>query len=366
MKKGIALILMILLTSCNTLYRNINSNKGFAVIAYYTGDGSNIENYSVEKLTHIIFSFLHLKGNKLEFDGEKDKLTLKRLTALKRKHKKLKILISLGGWGGCKTCSDVFSSNKGRNEFARSVKKILAEFNADGIDLDWEYPAIEGYPGHVYRKSDKHNFTLLVKELRNVLGNNYEISFAAGGFADYIRNSIEWDEVMPLVNRVNMMTYDLVNGYSTVTGHHTPLYSNPKQKESVDNAVKMLDSIGVEKSKIVIGAAFYARVWKDVSDMNNGLYQSGIFKTAVNYKDFGELLSEKKGFQYYWDEISKAPYMYNSKEKLFATFDDRKSVELKTKYALENNLGGIMFWELTLDKEKNGLLFSIVKTVNKN
>ena len=364
-KIAIFIVLYLIIFSCSAPVKKLENKKDFSVIAYYTGNGTDIEKYPVEKLTHIIFSFLHLKENKLSFDKSADKLALKRLTGLKKKYKSLKILLSLGGWGGCETCSEVFGSKKGRTEFTESVKGILDSFNADGIDLDWEYPAIEGYPGHPYSIADKQNFTMLVKKLREVLGDKYVISFAAGGFTKYIKNSIEWKKVMPSVDMVNVMTYDLVNGYSTVTGHHTPLFSNKKQRESVDNAVRMLDSIGVDKNKIVIGAAFYARVWENVPDVNNGLYQSGKFKTAVNYKDFEKMFPAAEGFKYYWDKTSQAPYIYNPEAKLFATFDNPESIKLKTQYALKKNLGGIMFWELTLDKYKNGLSDVIYKTLRK-
>jgi len=36
------------------------------------------------------------------------------------------------------------------------------------------------------------------------------------------------------------MSYDLVSGYSTVTGHHTPLYSNAKQEASADSGIQDL------------------------------------------------------------------------------------------------------------------------------
>jgi chitinase len=48
---------------------------------------------------------------------------------------------------------------------------------------------------------------------------------------------------------------------------------------------------------------------------------------------------------------------------MFATFDDKRSIELKTKYVIDNNLGGIMFWQLGSDKPKEGLLDVIQKTV---
>ena len=78
--------------------------------------------------------------------------------------------------------------------------------------------------------ADKENFTALMQALRDALGNKHEVSFAAGGFVEFLQNSVEWDKIAPLVDKVNLMSYDLVNGNSTITGHHTPLYSTPQQK----------------------------------------------------------------------------------------------------------------------------------------
>lgn len=330
-----------------------------AVIAYYAGDAASVSAYPIEKLTHIIFSFCHLKGNELSVDNQKDTLTIRKLVSLKQRNSSLKVILSLGGWGGCEKCSDVFSTGEGRKEFAKSVKKLNDYFKTDGIDLDWEYPAIEGFPEHPFKAADRHNFTLLVAALRNQLGPKQEISFAAGGFTKYLAESIEWDKVVPMTDKINLMTYDLVNGNSTITGHHTPLYATPQQIESIDHAVRYLDSVGVPKNKMIIGAAFYGRVFDVEQDTLHGLYQKGKFNKGISYKDLNKDSLQKQGFVAYWDEIAKAPYMYAAAKKQLITFDDEKSIKLKTKYAAENHLGGIMFWQLGEDKTTNGLLDAI-------
>src|SRR4028118_2182883 len=124
--------------------------KKVAIIGYYAGNATHVLAYPIEKLTHIIFSFCHLKGNELTVDNGRDSLTIRQLVSLKSKNPSLKVILSLGGWGGCKTCSHVFATDKGRNDFAKSVKKLNDYFKTDGIDLDWEYPAIEGFPSHTY------------------------------------------------------------------------------------------------------------------------------------------------------------------------------------------------------------------------
>jgi len=357
-------ILCLLFACCFETQLLAQKATDFAVIAYYTGDTQQIDQYRIDQLTHIIYSFCHLKEGKLHVAHAKDSLTIKHLVDLKRTHPKLKIMLSLGGWGGCASCSKVFSTKQGRAVFAKSVKEINDYFGTDGLDLDWEYPTIEGYPGHLYQAQDRQNFTALVRELRQVLGSNAEISFAAGGFQKYLDKSVDWRAVMPLVDRVNVMSYDLVNGYSTVTGHHTPLYSTKTDEESTNRAVQYLLGLGIPSRKLVIGAAFYTRVWKNVAASNNGLYQSGEHTNGYHFKSYATQLSANKGWQYFWDEHAQAPYWYNQEQKQFATGDDLASVKAKTDYAVHNQLGGIMFWELTLDATQDGMLQAIHDTIH--
>ncbi|WP_264565575.1 glycoside hydrolase family 18 protein [Flavobacterium sp. N3904] len=343
--------------TCLTL--QAQKSKNFSVLAYYMGDEKQINDFEIDKLTHIIYSFCHLKDGKLNVDTAKDSITIKYLVSLKTKYPQLKIMLSLGGWGGCENCSEVFSTTSGRDVFAKSVKEVNDYFKTDGLDLDWEYPVIEGFPGHLHQAVDKKKFTELVKVLRATLGNTNELSFAAGGFQKYLDESVEWKLVMPLVDHVNIMSYDLVNGYSKTTGHHTPLYSTKKDEESTDKAVDYLLKLGVPSYKLIVGAAFYTRTWKNVENVNNGLYHPGVHIEGFSFKDFNTLLIEEKGWKYFWDEKANAPYWYNVKEKMFATGDDIASVKAKTSYAIKNKLGGIMFWELGLDATRNGLVNAI-------
>ena len=334
-----------------------------SVIGYYSGDAVRINDYPIEKLTHIIFSFCHLKGNKLSVKNMRDTLTIRQLVSLKGRNPSLKVILSLGGWGGCETCSTVFSTRKGRRQFARSVKKTGRYFKTDGLDLDWEYPGIPGYPGHAYTAADKPNFTALVQALRKKLGKNKEISFAAGGFTTFLAQSIEWQKITPLVDKINLMTYDLVHGFSTVSGHHTPLYSTAQQLESTDHAVRFLDSIGVPRGKMVIGAAFYSRIFDVTTEDNFGLYQPGKFSKGISYRNLNLDSLQNENFVPYWDSTAQAPYMYSPGKKQLITWDNERSIILKTRYAIDKQLNGIMFWQLADDKTTAGLLDAIDKVV---
>lgn len=360
----IRLIPFVLILALTTSFCYAQKEKGknnIAVIAYYAGRSNTIDSFEIEKLTHLIFSFCHLKGNRLSVDHAWDSATIRDMVGLKSRNPQLKIILSLGGWGGCKTCSDVFSTKKGRKEFSKSAKQLCDYFGADGIDLDWEYPTISGFPGHTYGPEDKPHFTALVKQLRKKLGGKKEISFAAGGFTKYIDSSVEWKKIMPKINRVNLMSYDLTSGFSKVSGHQTALYSTPDQVESVDNGVTRLIAAGVPPGKIAIGAAFYARLFEVTDTSNHGLYRPAHFYHGLPYRRFADTLNTNNGFIQYWDSLAKAPYAFNAERKLLATYDDSESIRLKTEYVIKNKLNGVMFWQLGEDTFTNGLLNVIDK-----
>jgi chitinase len=346
--------------------QNENKHGNFRVIAYCMNERGNIEKFEIDKLTHLIFCFTVLQGNKISFRDSADEDRLKRFIALKAKYPKLKVLVGFGGWGYCETCSDVFASSNGRKEFVTSVCDLLKKYNADGIDIDWESPVIGGYKNHKASKEDKENFTSLIIDLRNALPAKSEICFDANSFKTYIDLSIDWQKVMPLVDYVNLMTYSLPSNSKGHTGHHAALYSSRFQNESANIGIHRLDSIGVPMNKIIIGAGFYAEVSENVDSINNGLGRPGTFKKNADYKDVFTTFKENDGYVYHWDSIAQAPFIYNKQLKTFVTYDNIKSVSLKTQYAIENNLGGIMFWNLRYDTYKEGLFDAIDKQIKTN
>jgi chitinase len=352
------LILSMLFFLTVTLFSQ-EQNK-IRVLSYYSGPADALDNFDVNQMTHIIFCFGHLNGNKFGIRSARDTAIIQKMVSLKSKNPNLKVLISLGGWGGCKTCSDVFATKVGRQEFTQSIKEIYDYFKVDGLDLDWEYPGISGFPGHKFAPEDKKNFTKLVNELRK-LGYEKELSFAAGASQRFIDSAVQWKKVMKKVNYVNLMTYDMSGPGSKTAMHHTSLFSSPEQPRSADWMVQSLIKLGVPPEKIVVGGAFYGKVFENVENVNNGLGQPAKFKTTFNFKNMPSLFPPDSGYVYHWDEAASAPYLYNAAKKQFLTYDDKRSIAEKTKYVINNKLGGIMYWHLGGDTFTDGLLNEIDK-----
>jgi chitinase len=103
-------------------------------------------------------------------------------------------------------------------------------------------------------------------------------------------------------------------------------------------------------------------MWEGVSAIQNGLYQSGKFKQGLDYNKFDRELTATQGWKTYWDDVAKAPYAYNAQKQLFITYDDSRSMTLKTQYAIDQKLSGIMYWEIMNDKYVGGLLDAIDRT----
>ena len=326
------------------------------VIGYVFAENNLIkpEQIEAEKLTHINYAFADIENDTIKMGYEKDEENFKLLNSLKERNPDLKILISVGGWTWSDDFSDMALTEKSRKKFVKSAVEFVRKYNLDGIDLDWEYPGLPGI-GNKHRPEDKKNFNLLLKELREELdkyekidNKEYLSTIAAGAFDKYIE-ATDMGEAAKYLDFVNLMTYDFYGAtVDSIASHHTCLYDHPKapKNRSTHHAVEIFHEAGVPKNKIVIGAAFFGKSWGNVKNKNNGLFQLGdTVRINASYKNIRTKLEGNKGYQRYWDETSKAPYLYSDSTNIFITYDDTNSVKLKCDYIKDNNLRGIMFWE---------------------
>lgn len=359
-------------------------------MAYYYTRWNNFhpETLPLEQLTHIIFSFTEVIDGEMKFPEDTLGLMLKRLVKERKNHPNLKVMVACGGWTGSKGFSDMAMTDEGRKKFVESALKFIKEYDIDGLDIDWEYPGLPG-DNNPYHPADKENFTKLMCELKTGMNNICDylvLSWASAGW-EMAYDFIELDKVMQCANYINVMSYDLAGGGDPYTSHHTNLglitmediQDTPAAAKmieegdltkpfSTEKMVNFLLDKGVDPVKIVIGSNFSGRAWQGVPHENNGLYQlnRGRARLRATYSVIRESMEDKNGFVRYWDQVAKAPYLYNAKDSLFITYDDTLSVRLKTKYAAEKGLGGIMFWQLGADAPEDGLLDAIYAEKNRH
>ena len=331
----------------------IEISRGYVI--GYAGDQAlpTITAEAARQLTHLNVAFGHVKEAAIVTEHMRN---LHVLEQLKEFNPELVIVLSVGGWsaGGF---SEAAGTQEGRALMARSAVEALKRHAFDGIDLDWEYPCY-AQAGIAASAADKGNFTLLLKEIREALDEqaaadrrSYLLTIAVGADQYYI-DGTEMDRVQQYVDYVQLMTYDMRGGFQTLTGHHTNLYTPVGDlfRISTDASVRLFEQAGVPRSKLVIGAAFYSRMWKDVPDRNQGLYQ--MTAAAGGYgPEYTELAAEyidKNGFTRYWDDEAKAPYLYDG--STFISYEDEESIGCKCAYVRQEGLLGVMFWEYSCDK----------------
>ena len=376
--------IMVIMSFCSCkMQDNASADHGVKVMAYYVAPRKdfNPENLPLDKLTHIIYSFTVVIGNEMKFKNDSSAIKLKMLVDQKKKHPHLKVMIACGGWGGSGGFSEMDRSVENRNKFVNSAIRFIRKFDLDGLDIDWEYPGMEGI-GNPYIPEDKENFTSLMLELREAMdkiGKDQVLTFAAAGWERYF-DHVELDKVMQYATYINIMSYDLAGGDDSFTSHHTNLgwvtmediegtpaagrireEGDSTKPFSAEKIISFCIEKGVRPAQIVIGAAFYGKGWIGVPPENNGLYQltRGPWRGSGRYSSIREIYEDKNGYIRHWDTVAKAPFLYNPDDSIFISYEDTVSIRLKTEYALNTGLAGIMFWQLGSDTGKDGLVDAI-------
>jgi len=360
-----ALLLVLLLSACRSMPARVPdvSAPHYRVVGYdVVKDGA--DHVDADRIDTLIFAFARVADNQVVLDPAASK-RLHQLTMLKSAHAQLKVVLSVGGWGAG-GFSEAASTQASRQHFADSATKLLMDNDADGLDVDWEYPG-HSESGIHSSPQDRSNLTLLLKGIHAALdvagqskGRHYTLSMAIadGPFID----GIDIAAIAPYLDWFNLMTYDFVNSMTPTTGHHSGLHASPltpTDARTTDRAVKQFLAAGVSPKKLLIGAAFYGREFDDVKPEHNGLYQTyGHYGTEHPWPQLEADFINRNGFVRHWDADAQAPYLWNPATRRFISYDDPQSIAAKAAYVKAQHLGGIMYWEQSEDPQ-NELLDAV-------
>lgn len=283
-------------------------------------------------MTHINYAFGHVTDS---FDGVRidNPERLKKIVGLKRRNRHLKVLLSVGGWGSG-GFSEMVTDSTLRRSFCQECLWTVEEYGLDGIDIDWEYPGSD-LAGISAAKTDRSNFTLLMRDLRETLGAERLLSMATIAQAQFI----DFRDVEPYVDFVNVMSYDMARAPK----HHSPLFASSNAEFTTSRAVQAHLDAGIPEIKLVMGIPFYGR----------GTSEYG------NYCDYGSISVDESKCVECWDEAAQVPYIADMKGSLVLGYENEKSVGIKCDYALEMGLRGVMYWDCAGDDDS----FSLGRTV---
>lgn len=343
------------------------------IAGYVFPDGTALEPEQIhaQALTRINYAFANIKDGRVVEGSPQDAANLARLGELRRENPALTLLISVGGWSWSTHFSDAALTKESREIFVASAMEFIERYHLDGLDVDWEYPGQRG-AGNTYRKADKQNFTLLLKELRERFDRETRrthkrlyLTIAAEASDEYLEKT-EMDKVQRYVDDVNLMAYDFyVPGPDHTTGNIAPLFVSPGDPKdaSANKSVLAFEAAGVPATKIVLGVPFYGRAWRDVADRNHGRFQRGKAgaDAYLSYARIAQTMLEH-GFTRYWDSSASVPYLYSAEQHIFVSYEDPESLAAKCRYVEEHKLAGVMFWNYA-DDPSGKLLGTVDRTL---
>lgn len=417
---GVTIINKVPSTPTDPLAIKLDLTKNKNVFAYYTEWSIYQLQYPTnmipgDQITHVVYAFMLPNPSQGDFnilssnynfppkpytapptvpegqlvsqDSYANSINIEGLKILKQKYPHIKVLISVGGWTMSWTLSKVAADPALRKTFVTSLVKFVTSNGFDGLDIDWEFVGKQGIGfNYVDVVNDQPNFIQMLKDLRAELDRvsptkHLLIASAMGTNPIVIKNYLGTE---PYIDHLLLMTYDYYGSFSD-GGHLSALYPGGTMDPdfNASKAISNALSIGYAPEKLHMGLPLYGRGWKNIQplDPTNPIYGSSTMGPADTrsgsagepgltfWKDLKPLItSATSGFIEYFDPIAQAYYMRNATGETW-TYDNERSIQFKTTYALDNNLGGLMFWELSNDirnDQKNSLISIAVDTINKS
>lgn len=246
--------------------------------------------------------------------------------------------------------SAIAATDDNRRRFAQDCLAFCQQWGIDGIDLDWEFPGLSWSGAACNPAIDTQNHVLLMKQLRETLGNRYLLTFAgyvkdkqptAGGY-----KYIDIAAVEPYVNFVNLMTYDM-----DAAPHFHSALAHSASYWDCQRAINAYAAAGFPMNKIVLGIPFYMRhAWDGAN-------------SVIDYRRLASLPSEYNINN--WSDAAQTPYV-TLNGAFFGSYDNARSIAVKGEWARELGLRGLMYWECSEDDDNRTLANAVWNAVMGN
>jgi chitinase len=314
-----------------------------------------------------------------------------QLRELKAANPKLKVLISIGGWGWSTNYSDAALTPASREALVSSCLDIFIKGNLplldgkggpgsaaglfDGVDIDWEWPGSAANTGTVYRPQDKQDFTALAAEFRKQLDafgrtthKHYDLSAFLPAAPAKMDAGFEAKKIFKYLDFGTVQGYDFHGPYESTTNQqsalkaprNTPVANDFSDTQAIGDWLKR----GAPACQLVLGLPFYGQGWTGVPDGGTaGLFQTSTGPAPATWapgnEDYHALkaLAQSGTYTVHRDTRNGFAWLYDGTN--FWTYDDPQVLTAKTAFIRHAGLGGAMIWSLDGDTS-NGELISAV------
>jgi len=326
----------------------------------------DITKYNFKGINVLNYCFYQIKDSGEAYPGNYEmdikKKYIKYVTHdLKKKYPHLKVILTIGGTEGSKNFINFLKHSSTREKAAKSIVKVVKEYNFDGLDIDWEFP-----------KSESESLYLLyfIKKIREYMGYNRILTISASALISrYYGHTMDME---PYLNWFNLMTYHYSGYWDKYSGYNSPLYapkSDLNHQKDCDYTVKSYLKEGVPHKKLVLGVPFMGQAWKVKSSSNKGYNQRGNanikgepssrnregFWSYYSLRKEGILLSRRStssNWSRTWHSDVKSPTLFHKYSYTYISYDDVDSMCYRSNYVKSKGIGGIMVWEAGQDYKR--------------
>ncbi len=314
--------------------------KDKKIVAYIVGGHPEI--FDAEKFTHVNYAFGIINEDSLVIRNPEE---LHALAKLRDKYG-FKLLVSLQQRPRGTFCART-KTLEGCALIGKQCKELVDTYGLDGIDVDWEYPAIDITTGKVNCDTCRDDFINLLAAIRKEIGTDKLLTIACAATEDTWVGT-DFVRAAEILDYINIMGYDY-NWNKFGKAHHSNLYPASvgigNHEICGAKAVDMLTGMGLKVEDLVLGLPLYG-------------YQKGA--GAEGFLRYGQITERIASGEYTlcYDEAAKQSFAAKDGEMVVA-FDDPKTIAWKAEYVKNRGMGGIMYWAYALDDD-NGTLRAAV------
>jgi len=235
--------------------------------------------------------------------------------------------------------------------FANNIIDIINTHGFDGVDIDWETP----------RQGEQvwySNMMAVIHEKVKANNPSHLVTTAITGGP--------WQPPMynlsvsnAYIDYINVMTYSMASSsgsYQNALFNRTGLHNTvarvgqTPRDTSIAGSVPIFNSYGVPNSKLIFGLAFYGvRQQRSFNESTSTWSSWSQFPPSVFYPEIVASYLNNPEFDYFFDTEAGVPYLLKKDGTVFISYDNPRSIQLKSEFIIENNLGGLMFWEYGTD-----------------
>lgn len=291
------------------------------VLGYYPDwKGLEPERLDFTLYTHICHAFAYFdKEGALRFpDAARTRKLINAAHA-----KGVAVLLSVGGEN-----SNARLREQETEAFADILAQRIREFHYDGVDVDWEELESDG---------EAAKLSALTAALRKRLPDGLVTMAVPAG--DYGGKWFHTDALRPVVDWLNIMTYDFCGPWCDTLQHNAPM---PELKRSI----AYWKGRGWSADKLTLGIPSYGRRMRG-SRFGDPAPKGSYLPGEISYNDVERFI--KEGWKPLTDASAEVPYLVKPGDGELISYEDVASSLRKGALARASGLRGFFFWEATLD-----------------